>query len=326
MPFLNLSYSLLSYEDQESSTNPKIKIPDITVNVDGVIINNNRTDSGTVSPNQIRNISTSSRTMLWDATTELTFLRHLASTGSTSVRMYWTKTGTAPAFRTNRNIGGAADTIVSITRVNDYVARIQNVNGTVWTLGSVQVNDYIKFDEENDLYTNPFSAQNKDKEFLVLAVGADFIDFADNGAAAEDPIVTLGADFADILKVLSQGPALVGDIIQINNSSINPSNTGKFEVTDVSDNYIELTNPLMVADTFLYTAGSVVVYEFLVGFVHLRATGPFQIRFDDQQEWVSVTRLGTHAIFLGSVSTHNIQIKNDGPATITFSIQTAKVS
>lgn len=325
MPFLNYNYHFLVYEDEQSSNNPNIKIPDVSITIDGIPVNNSKSDSGSVYPNQIKDISVSSRPLLWDTTTELSFVRHLASTGSSASRLYYTGTGTAPLFRTNRNMGGAADTVVEITRISEYIARISNIGGTPWNLTNVEINDYLKFDIENDLFSTPFSTTNQGKEFLVVAKGTDYIDFVDNSEAAEETNLTLGANYDKVLKVLSQGPVVTGDIFQVNSTSLNPSNKGKFEITNVSDDFIEYVNPLTIAETFLYTTGSVVIYEFLIGFLHLRATGPFKIRFDDQQEWISVAMLGQYATFIGSVSTHKTQILNDSPQPISFSVQTARV-
>jgi hypothetical protein len=323
MPFLNYNYGLVIYEDQDATNNPNIKMPDISISCDQIIVNNDKSTRGIVYPNQVKDISISSRQVLWDSTTELSFIRHMASIGSSSVRLYYTGTGTAPKFRINRNIGGNSDTTVSITRLNDYVARIQVVGGTAWDLSNVSPNDYLKIDSDNDLITNPFSAQNQNKELLVQAKGSDYIDFADNGVMSEDPNVILGADYNKVLKVVSQEPVLPGDIVEFNNTALNPSNQGRFEILNVSDDFIEFINPLAVAETFLYQ--STVIYEYLIGFLHLRATGALKIKFGDQTEWVSLGTLGNQAVFFGSISTHRIQIKNDSPNTVSFSFQTCQV-
>ncbi len=325
MPFLNMKYSFMLYEDEVTCNNPDVKIPDITIKIDGIPVGNNRSDSGVVYPNQIRDISTTSRAISWDVTTELSFIRHLASAGSSLVRLYRSD-GTNPNFRLNRYIGGGSDTIVQIERVSDYVCRISNIGGTAWNLSGVMVNDYIKFDVSNDLYTSEFSAQNQGQEFLIIAKYADYIDFVDNGMCADEVNLELGADYTQSLKVLSQGPVVVGDIIKISGPTVNPTNHGKFEITDVSDNYIEFVNPIAIAESFYYSYGAVVVYEFLVGFMHLRASASFKMRFDDNEEWMSVGMLGNQAIFFGSVSTHKIQIFNDNPGPVNFSVQTAKIN
>jgi hypothetical protein len=325
MPFLNLNYGLVIFEDKNASKNPNIKLPDMSIQYEDLSANNDKSDRGSVSPGQIKEISTSARSLLANSTTEIEIVRHLESQGSNLVRLYWTGVGTAPVFRTNRNIGGSATTEVEFTRINDYVARVKNISGGAWSLADVQVGDYLKTDTTNDIVSSTLPEANQGKEFYITSKGVDFIDFVDNGAISE-AVCVLGADFAGSLKVLSQGPVFKADILKLEGGNFNPSNYGKFEVLDVSDDYIEFANPAGVEETVLFTAGSMVVYEYLIGFVHIRATGPFKIKFDDQSVWTNIGLIGyDNAMFLGSVSTYKIQIKNDNAKTITYSIQTVQL-
>lgn len=322
MTFLNLKYGLIVYEDQQKEHNPEVRTADISREIQGVAVNLDRSEKVIVNNNEIKDIATTSRAALWDASTELEFDRFKA--GHPNLRLKHTGTGTAPSFRSNRNIGGAADTQVTMTRLTDYVVRIQNTAGTAWNLTAVQVNDFIKIEATNDDFTSPFSETNQGKEYLVQAKGVDYIDFVDNGSASLDT-PTLGADFATVLKVLSQGPVRIGDTVEIAGAGVNPSNTGKFEVMNISDDYIEFINPLGVEETVTLGTNTFVVYEYLIGFIHLTASAPIKVRFSEQTEWVQLDRLGAQVIFFGSVCTHKIQALNDGPNPVTMSIQSAMV-
>jgi hypothetical protein len=212
--------------------------------------------------------------------------------------------------------------VVTVTRVNDYVARMTVTAGTAWTLGAVQPNDYLKVDYTNDTLTSPFAAANQ-KEFLIQAAGPTYIDFIDNGSASEE-VVTLGANFSKVIKVLAQGQVVAGDEIAVSGAT-NPSNQGKFEIINVSDDFVEFVNPLTLAETILYTAQSFVIYEYTIGFASLRGTGPFSVRFGEQTEWTKVGLLGQYALFFGALNTHKIQIKNESSMAIKVSVQTAEV-
>ena len=324
MAYLNLKYGLLIYEDTDNTRNPDIRLPDISKQIEGVVVEYDKSERLSIYSNEIKDIATTQRSVAWDLTTQMQFLRPLST--KTLMRFQYTGTGTAPVFRTNRAVGGAADTEVTVSRLTDYVARIQNVAGTAWSLGGVAVNDFIRFESDTDTFTSPLAEANKGKQYLVQSVGADYIDFIDNGGASVESNTVLGADFSDVVKVISQGPVKVGDIIQISGSGINPSNRGKFEVLDVSDDYIVVDNPLGVPETFLYSTNSIVVFEYLIGFVHIRASGSVKIRFGDQTEWLQLDRLGSEAIFFGSACTHKIEAMNDQATPITISIQHAMVS
>lgn len=324
MAFLNLNYGFLIYEDAGNTRNPNIRNPDMTVSIEGCVVDFDKSDRANLYSNEIKDIATTQRSLAWGPSTEIKFY-HPTATSST-FRLEHTGTGTAPSFRVDRAIGGSATTEVSITRVTPYVARIQNVAGTAWTLGSVQVNDFIRFEKSTDSFTSPFTANNQDREYLIQNIGADFVDFVDNGAQSDETAILLDTDFAKALKIVSQGPVKRGDLIQVEGSTINPSNKGKFEVMDVSSDYIEFVNPLGVTETLLLGTNTVVVYEYLIGFVHIRASAPIKIRFDAQQEWFQISRLGSQAVFVGSVSAHKIQAFNDRPEPVSISIQHAMVS
>lgn len=322
MPFLNLSYNFLIYEDQ-SDRNPQIRLPDITKDIQGVGAENDKSERIILYPGDTTSIISTSRLLSWTSATELEFERFL--TNNDNIRIKWTGTGPNPIFRSNRSIGGDATSTVSITRVTPYVARITNVSGTAWSLGSVINGDYIRFEDDTDLFTSPFSETNKGKTYKIQNIGANYIDFIDNGASALDSLIVLGADFANAIKVYSSGPVKTGDTINISGSGINPSNVGKFTVIDVTHDYIEITNPLGVAETVLYGSNNLVIYEYLIGFIHLRASGSLKIKFDNQAEWAQLARLGSESLLISSACAYNLQAYNDGLEPIVISVQHAAI-
>lgn len=124
----------------------------------------------------------------------------------------------------------------------------------------------------------------------------------------------------------SSGPTKIGDTLTVSGSGINPSNHGKFEIVDVSPDYIEISNPFGQAETFLYGSNSLVVYDYLIGFLHLRASGSVGMRYDNQVEWAAKERLGYEVIILESPSAYRIQARNNDPVQdITISVQYGRV-
>ena len=323
MPFLNLNLQLLMYEDADNNRNPLIRMPDITKSVQGVPVNNDRSDRITLYANDVKDLATTSRTLFWDATTELSFSLPIST--ESKMRIQWTGTGTNPLFRTKRAIGGSATTTVSITELTPYVKRVTNISGTAWNTASVQVNDLIRFERNTDSFASPFISGNAGVTYLVQSKGANYIDFIDNGQAIVEGSVVLGADFDLALRVMSPGPVKLADIVTITSTAIHPSNNGKFEIIDISSDYIEVVNPLAVTETQTLGSNIPTIYEYLIGFVLLRASGPFKIKFDSQSEWAKVDRVGPEALFMASMSAHSIQASNDGPDPITVSIQYARV-
>lgn len=325
MPKLNLDVHALAYEDEnnQSSSDPKVKIFDINECIAGAGVDLDKNSRCAVYPNDIKDVATTKRGVLWDLSTELSFARPVSTVDY--VRITHTGTGSAPSFRVDRVIGGDATTEVTITRVTDHVARITNTGGGLWDLSSVAVNDIIKFDKEVDGVTNPLSASNKGREYLVQAKGVDYIDFIDNGFSGAETVV-LGADFEKLIRVMSQSPVKKGDTIYIKGAGVNPSNHGKFLVEDVSTDFIEIVNPLGVNEVITYGTNNIVVYEYLIGFMILRASAPIKVKFDAQEEWTSLDRVGGKVMAIGTFSAHSIQVLNDSPSTVTVSVQHLKAS
>jgi hypothetical protein len=323
MPFSNINYQILFYEDTNDTKNPLVRLPDISRSIQGVQIGQDKSDRIILSPGEIRDIIITSRSVAWDASTELVVDRF--SVNSDNVRIKWTGTGTNPNFRTNRNVGGSATTQVSLTRITPYVVRMTQTAGTAFTLTSVSNGDILKFEQNTDAFTSPFNVNNLGKTFQVQAKGANYIDFIDNGSASLEAGILLGSQFAFALRVFSPGSVKVNDTLTIS-GSMNPSNAGKFNVVDVSPDYIEIVNPFAYPETFLYGTNAITIYEYLTGLLHLRATGPIQLRYDSETSWTNYDRFGGGAFVLASVSAYRIQAKNnDANQDLEVSIQYAKV-
>lgn len=322
MAFLNIKYDFVVQEDDCNDKNPKVKLPDMERSIEGVAVNFDKSDRITIYNNEIEEIATTSRNISWSASTGLEFVRP-DENDPAKVRLMYTGVGTAPLFRTNRGIGGGADTVVEIERVTAYVARLKVVSGTAMDFTNVQVNDFLKILSTDDIIDSPFTPDMV-KEYLVQSKGVDYIDFIDN-STLQPAQYTLGNDFAACIKVLTRGPVKKDDTLEISGASINPSNHGRFLIIDSSDDYVEIYNDLAVEESFLKGTNIIVAYEHLIGFVHIRSTAPFKIRFGEQQEWVAIEKCGPQTIFMGSVSTHKIQAFNDGLEPVSISIQSMMV-
>lgn len=322
MAFLNINYQMLIAEDI-SSKNPSIRMPDITNHIDHIPVSQDKSDRITLYPSETKTISTTSRPLAWDNTTELSFVRPFAD--QDIFRLVWTSTGTNPVFRTNRSIVGDATTTVSVTILTPYVKRIQVTAGTAWSTTTVQPGDYIKFEKTSQSFTSPFSETNQGQTFLVQAKGTDYIDFVDNSQASIETSVILGTDSDFAVRVFTSGPVRIGDTLSVS-SSANLSNQGKFQITNVSPDYVEFVAPLGVEETLNYDSLSFVIYDYLIGFLHLRASDSVQLRFGSQTEWLNLSKLkNIQALFFGSVNSYLIEAKNDGNVPIEISVQTAKL-
>ena len=315
MSFLNASFQFLIYEDK-SPRNPLVRTPDITKEFKEIPVSSEKSDKTTLFPGDIATLATTARTLGWTGSTELEFFK--PDTQSDKVRLRWTGTGPAPVFRIARTIGGDATTTVDITRTTPYVARLTSGVNT-WNTASVQIGDTLKIEKTTVDFTSPFSTTNQGTELQVTSKGNGYIEVIDNGVMATES-VTLGADFAEALKVFNQGPVKTLDTIFL--AGFNPSNNGKFAITGVSPDYIEFVNPYVIEETILLQEA--VIYNYIIGFLFMKSSGPVKVKFGGQTEWFSLNPLGTDAILCGSVSTHEVQAMNDGNMPIDVFVQTAR--
>ena len=328
MTMLNLNYSVLIYQDSNNPSNPKIRDVDITRQDNQVCVSSPGGQTWTLYPGDVATIATTLRSLSWDNTTQLHFQRYL--TGSDNLRMLWTGTGTAPAFKVDRAIGGDATTTVSISRVTPYVARITNVSGTAWDTSRIQNGDVLKFERNTDTFTSPFSASNLGQSYVIQTASSTTIDFVDNGSVALDTNIALGSAFSFALEAFSAQGVKIGDTLEVPvASNAHPSNQGRFTVVDVSPTYLEVVSPLGLDQIITYnpTAPTAIVYDRIIGFLHARSvkTGSFKLRFDNNTAWTTYDSLLDEAFFLGSVRTYQIQASNDGPNPVVLSVQYSTV-
>lgn len=326
MPFLNYQSSVLIYEDAGEKT-PLRRTPDLTLTANGLQVGKDKSERITVYPNEIVDILVKTRSLSWTSSTELTWVRPQAA--ADLMRIKYTGTGPNPVFRTARALGTDATTVLTMSRVSPNAVKIQHVSGTAWSLGTVAVNDLIRFEPDTDAFTNPFGAI-AGNTYRVQAVGADYVEFVDNGLAPLAENITLGADFALAVRIMTAGPVRIGDKISVSGAGINQGNIGDFEITDVSADYIEFVSPFGVAQTTTFGTNLLTVYDRLIGFVVIRTEGPtIKLRFGGQTEWVELKSLDggvTPPIMMATISTYKIQATNDGTDPVDIMITHAESS
>lgn len=319
MGFMNLGINLLIYEDQQSK-DPKVRTPDITRDYQGIGVSRPKSEEHYLAPGEMTTIAATLRPITLDNTTEFALSRPRASEDVIRLSV----TGGQPAgFRTRRALGVDATTEITMTRVAPNTVRVASTAGTALNTAAVQVGDILKFERTTDAFTSLFSPVNTGMYWLVQAKGPTHIDFLDNGAAALDAGVVLGADFAMQLRVMSPGAVRRGDTVELS-GGLNLGNKGKWAISDLADDYVEFVNPFAVDETFTNT-NNVAVYDRLIGFLFVRATGPFTLRINGDADGVKYRPICGEALFLGSVEAHTVEASNEGAETIRVTLQQASL-
>lgn len=325
MSFLNLNYGIISYKDP-SPTNPTVRFGgDVSKSYQGVATSKANSKELPLGPGESGEIVTTLRSLGIDATTELEFYRPY--TTEDSIRMKWTGVGSNPAFRTKRSLGVDATTEITTTRVSPNAVRLQSTSGTAMVTTAVQVGDILKLEKNTDTFTSPFNPTNIGRMFTVQAKGVDYVDIIDNQMfMLEQNPITLGADFDFVLRVFSNGPVKVGDTVNIDGTTVNPSNKGSYTIIDLSSDYIEYVNSYGVTETITNTSDLIKLYDYLIGFVHIIGVGSFLLKINDQTPIEVGTLNGIESVFLGSVKAWKVEAINNNDCQITLDAQFAAVS
>lgn len=320
MSLMNIKFSLLIYEDP-SHESPKIRTPDITRDYQKVTVTRPASDEFYLGAGESAMLATTARTVGLDNTTELQLVRPFVN--DDRIRLLWTGVGTNPAFRTKRTIGIDATTTVSVTRQAPNTVRIASVSGTAINSAAVLVGDFVKLEGSTDTFTSVWNDANQNIFWQVQSKGTGYIDILDNGAFVLEAGIVLGADFDKQLRVISAGNVKVGDTVELI-GGINIGNKGKFQIINLSSDYVEFVNPFAIAETFTVNS-NVSIYDRLIGIVLIRSTGEFRLLTNGQSEGVKVAMFQSEALYLSSTEAHALQAVNEGTQPITIRIQHASV-
>lgn len=253
MAKLNMNIYLNCYEDEASSNNPSLNNFRWFRQLSGLAADRPVSLSFTLAPGESRTLFDGTRSLLQDNTTQYQLL---LKSGNTYVLKH--VGGTAPQFRTARMIGSDATTQVTVNS-NNGVLTFASTGGTLFSLiaGGVIVGDEVFLGSQ-------FAAGNRGR-FKVIATTATSFTVENSSGVAEGP-VTLGADFADQIRVYSTSGVQVGDTLRIF-GGFSAASQSAYDVTAVQDDLVEFFSakalPLEVIVTdqvAAYSAAKVVVY------------------------------------------------------------------
>lgn len=313
MSFMNFNFGLIAFEDQ-NITNPTVRSVDITRSMTGIPITAERTDRvDQLRTGESKVIASTLRSTLQDNTTGYDIVHPLVADVST-VRLQWNGIGTNPNFALKRSIGTSAVSSVAISRLNPATARVTSVGmSTV----SVQVGDILKFEKSTDTFTSVFSVINQNA-FKVVSTGSNYIDVMDNGAMSVETFI-LGAQFDKQMRCFSVGPVQVGDTIEIMGTGQNIGNMGKYEVREISYDYVQIINPYAVDLSFVNT-NNVQIYDRLIGFICIRANSTLSVSINDAVPF-KIQRVGANeALFIGSLSAFKIELSNEEQSEVSATV------
>lgn len=268
---LNLIIHFMAYDESEGITdNPSRRIAHYTRDFRNKSILNPLSNKETIEPGGSLTVFSGVRSTSIDGTTEFDVS---LLTGSTSLYRFQHSSGTAPVFRTERLLSGAADSEVTVTVNNNATAKFEATGGTVLDFSGAQVGDLLRIvgvgtgdpaGPFNPLNTGLWSviAKTATSATCVRPLGASF------QGVAESSIV-LGASFATNFRVYSTAGVQVGDNVDLS-AGFSSVTQGNYLVSAVGPDFFEISSssPLPLESAIapgipgmsFYSAGKKIVY------------------------------------------------------------------
>lgn len=262
--------------------------------------------SVTLDPYEEQVIASTRKPLSLDATTQFQIIQPYNNLGQESLwRVQWIG-GTNPNFRVRRSLTINTTTTVSVTRLNDIVARVQF---SVAIGSNAKLNDILLFEKNNDIgLQSPFNTVNTGVPCRIVGVGTDYLDVQDSGVLVNDPNVLLGVNYLDILKVFSSSGAQVTDALSITSSAFNYGNRGTFKIVAVSSDYIDIEAPSLVPEIVTNITDGFRIFINTIYYISLKAKGSFKLVVDEKE--LDLSPLGDTAIFASSVTCSEVIVKN----------------
>jgi hypothetical protein len=254
MSKLNFLVYLQTYSDASASNNPSLSNFKWAREITGIPASNPISEAFSLAPGESKTLFSGVRTLLVDGTTE--FSLQLKPLSSSTYRLLATS-GQVPGFRTARSTGADATTEVT-TVVNGPIVTFSSTGGTAFNFASVVVGDTVKIGDQ-------FNTLNQG-EYKVLAKTATSFTVENYTGVNEGP-VTLGATFADQIRIFSAAGVQEGDTLVIK-SGFSSVTFGSYKITDVTDNYVEFYSTsvlpqetdIVSADLAIYSQAKNLVY------------------------------------------------------------------
>lgn len=236
MSILNVNLSFLAYEDGPATNNPRIRTADVTWSLQGL------------STDKVRNIPISLAP--GEALTIASTIRSLSYSGATSFDVQKTSAGlmrlaASIGQRTGRSYGDATSQW-AITANQGLVTATFTGTGTAPTFSTIQVGDQC--------YLGPAFSSSNQGYFTVVGKTASNIQFLNQYGAPET--------VTGLLQVYSAAGVQAGDILDLTSTQFAYPNRGAFPIAAVTDTYIEVVNPSVLAEVVTGAASGLSIYPF----------------------------------------------------------------
>lgn len=302
---LNLLIGLNGYEDVNPTNNPSMNSFKWERFVQGLDIREPSSRKVVLAAEQ--ELSLFSGTVSTDADGTTTWDLALKA-GTTNTYRLSHNAGQAPNFRTARNTGADATTEVTVTK-NGKVLTFTSTGGTLFTLiaNGVVVGDEVRIGAG-------FNASNQGK-YKLLSLTATSFSVENEIGVAEGP-VTLGASFAEQIRIYSAAGVQIGDKLEVL-AGFSPVSQNTYEITDVADDYVEFfsLDSLPEESNIANSPTAITIYREAKSLLYVESDAKLQITIDGSAtpqviEPMFAGKDKQQAFFLYTGTMRSVSIKN----------------
>lgn len=248
MSKINILLALNSYADSNATNSPSLNHFRWARDFQGIAVDNPQSSQFSLAAGESKTLFSGTRSLQHDNSTQYSLS---LKAGATSTYVLQNVGGTAPQFRTSRTTGADATTEVTITQ-NGNVFTFASTGGTLFSLisGGVTVGDQVQIG-------NLFSASNQGI-FMVISITATSFSIQNPGGVEEGPI-TLGAGFANQIKMFSSSGVQKGDTLRIF-GGFSQASWDSYEITQVTDDTLNFSSTKTLPQETV-TTDDLVVYS-----------------------------------------------------------------
>lgn len=298
----NFAFNLSIYSDTQSNANPMLRDVFIVRNLLSDDLMDIIHDSDTIDPSATSTIFDGSRSFGLDALAQGTISYLSGDIYKLSINA---NSGTFSGFRASRAVGLDNTSQITFTKITPSLMTLSISAGTAWDLSSVQVNDEIRFESAANVNVgNQGTFKIKTKSSSTLTI--------ENPSGINETIIINSA--ANVLVYSSIGVQF-GDNLVLG-APFNVNNRDTYTILDVTPNYVEFANDLVVPEGPIaaLNSGGLTIYNKTFKILYLEVTeGSAAIMLNgssDLNQVVAPFDENTPGIYFKMGNFYRVDIKN----------------
>jgi hypothetical protein len=324
MDMLSIYTKALAFSDPNATNNPQLRSFDWSRQSTGIPVNNPASQNYSIPPLGTVQVFNGVTTTAIDNTT--VFNLAVVATGSSRYRLTYAS-GTAPAFRTDRNIGLASGVVTITPQVNQSIVLTHSTGAA---FGSVLAGDVVFIPGVSTGDIGPFDPLNEGEWSVLYATSTALTLVRFPGAVYEMRAETVTLTAASQLQVYSAAGVQIDDVLQLR-ANFPASILRSYEIARVTATALEFYSPQILPSIAAITPGttSLVIYSDAKQFLAIETNQEVDLFINGSatglpvEPWVAgeATKVGTYH---NTGTVYSLSVTNKTTQTATVRILSAE--